>query len=278
MIACLLCLVTTTLFATAPVLAGDSGGVDLDTMPPNMMTTDSLRLDSMKARPADTTEADTAAFELSIGRLLIDDMQLNDTLDIVLNTHGRELGAFDLKIAVDNPVVDILTILPGDLQDTCGWDYFNARPIEANNRPELPATLWQVVALAQTVPGKDKPTCFGLDGNLVLARLVLSNEHVPQTPDQNIPIFFFWEDCTDNTIANRTGNTLMLSRHVYDYYGGADPDQPRLFPSRIGAPTECIKTNVINPMRRLIDFHNGGVEFKLNIEPLHPADSTGAQD
>jgi hypothetical protein len=274
MIVRLVCLTAILFCGLASSADADSLGVDTDTLPPNMMTADSLRLEPVVPAPPDTAAVDTAAYEVSIGRLLIDDMQLDDTLDIILNTHGRELGAFDLKIAIDNPVVDIVDILPGELHEFCGWDYFNARPLNAPGRDDLPSAVWQVVALAQTVPGKDQPTCFGLDGSLVLARLVLSNEHVLETPDQQVPIFFFWEDCTDNTIANRTGNTLMLSRHVYDYYGAADPDQPRLFPSRIGVPAECIKTNVLNPMRRLVDFHNGGVEFKLNIEPLEPTDST----
>jgi len=229
---------------------------------------DSLAFDRITA---DTTAADTAVYELSIGRLLVDNMQLNDTLLLTLNTHGRELGAFDLKIAVDNPIVDILDILPGELQDSCRWEYFNARRMETTGRENFPAELWQVVALAETASGPTHPACYSLDGDIVLLRIVLSNAHALQTPDQKVPIYFFWEDCTDNAISGRSGYSLLMSRHVYDYFGDSPGDDSRLFPSRIGAPTECIKTNVSNPMRRMIDFHNGGVEFKLNLEAIDSA-------
>ena len=107
-----------------------------------------------------------------------------------------------------------------------------------------------------------------MEGEFSLLKVVVSNAHALEAPDEQIPVFFFWEDCTDNTLSNRTGNILLTSRRVYDYYGAVTDSIPPLFPSRTGAPAECIKVNARNPSRRMLDLHNGGVEFLLRVEPI----------
>ena len=216
--------------------------------------------------PADTT-GPLVPYEISIERLTIDDQQLYDTIDVTVDSRGQALAAFDLKIAVDDAQVDILDILPGELSDSCNWEFFSARPIQTAGRDGYPLIVWQAVALSQLVSDTAAPVCFEMEGRVPLLRIVVSNAHTLEAPDVDIPIFFFWEDCTDNTLSGRTGNILLTSRRVFDYFGAVTDSIPRLFPSRTGAPAECIKVNARNPSRRMLDLHNGGVEFRLAIDP-----------
>jgi hypothetical protein len=58
-----------------------------------------------------------------------------------------------------------------------------------------------------------------------------------------------------------TGDTLFISRHVYDYDNPIpieDPTQP--FPTFFGAPAECDVSDKYEPLRA-IDFYNGGIDI-----------------
>jgi len=220
--------------------------------------------------PADST-GPLVPYEISIGRLTIDDQQLYDTIEVTVDSRGQALAAFDLKIAVDDAQIDILEIFPGALSDSCNWEFFSARPIQTAGRDGYPLIVWQAVALSQLVSDTTAPVCFEMEGRVSLLKIVVSNAHTLEAPDDDIPIFFFWEDCSDNTLSGRTGNILLTSRRVYDYFGAVTDSIPRLFPSRTGAPAECIKVNARNPSRRMIDLHNGGVRFEYRPAPVDSA-------
>ncbi|MEA2030741.1 MAG: hypothetical protein U9N55_03995 [candidate division Zixibacteria bacterium] len=211
---------------------------------------------------------------ITIEQLTVDDMKLDDTLLIMLKSTGTSLAGFDFKFGINNPMVDIVEILPGEIYDSCRWEYFNAHQINTTHRDDdYPPILWQAVALAEVVSDTTKPLCFGFESEASLLKLVLSNEHVLNQPDTTVPIFFFWEDCTDNTISGRTGNVLLISRQVFDYFREKPPRSSKLFPNRTGAPNQCIDPARDNHPRRRIILHNGGIKFNLNVE-LKPSDST----
>ncbi|MBU8934271.1 MAG: hypothetical protein KOO62_09720 [candidate division Zixibacteria bacterium] len=223
--------------------------------------------------PATDSLIEDGSMIVSIGRMTIENMTLSDTLFVTLDATGAPLAGFDFKIGIDNPMVDIVEILPGEIYDSCRWEYFSARQIIIANREGYPPLLWQTVALADMASGADQPVCFGFNREASLLKLVLSNEHVLDQPDTAVQIFFFWEDCTDNTISGRTGNKLLISRQVFDYVGTKPEAGSRLFPTRTGAPEHCINPSKVNRPRRMIDFHNGGVEFRLRIDP-EPVDTS----
>ncbi len=208
---------------------------------------------------------DSSRYVVSIDRVTIGDMRINDTLGIFLNSFGNPVAAFELKIAVESPFIDIDTVLPGEIPDSCGWEFFNARPVNTQGEEGYPPIVWQVVALAELGLGGTQPVCYGFERPASLVKLVVSSEHVAQVPDTVVPIFFLWEDCTDNTISGISGNTLILSAQVFDYFGSDFMQERGLFPNRTGAPNQCIDPSAQNKPRRLIEFHNGGVEFKLDL-------------
>ena len=210
---------------------------------------------------------DTANFVLSIERLTVHRGRILDTLDITLESGGNLLAAFDLRLALESRFVEILEILPGEILDSCSWEFFNARADEGNARDNFPRSMWHVVALAELIPDETRPHCYGIGRRASLLRLVISSEHVDLVPDGTAAIFFFWESCSDNSIAGVTGNMLSLSAKLYDYYSVGDYESDALFPTRLGAPEQCIDPSVKNSPRRCIEFHNGGVEFLLQLLP-----------
>lgn len=233
---------------------------------------DSTRVDSLPPMPdTSSLSVDTSPYQIRIQQLLVTDMRLNDTLDVTFNSHGRPVGGFDLKIAIDDPAIDILEILPGRMYDSCRWEYFSARRLETPPREGIPRQIWQVVALSQVIPDSIQPLCFAADSDISVLRMIVSNEHQAATDDRTIPIFFFWEDCSDNSISDRSGNQLFISRRVHDYTGRLPDSSAPLFPSRFGAPLQCVNPAVRFPMKRLIDFHNGAIEFRLDIAPAGTA-------
>jgi hypothetical protein len=204
-------------------------------------------------------------YVVSIERVKVGNMRIHDTLAITLNSFGRPLAGFELKFGLESPFIDIDTVLPGELFDSCRWEFFNSRSLTNPDRVDYPPILWQAVAIAQVSPGEQGPICYGLDGEVSLAKLVVTSERVARVPDTVAPIFFFWEDCTDNTISNASGDTLAISSKVFDFHDIEYTGDLESFPNRTGSSDECIRPSRPNRPRRLIEFHNGGVEFKLDV-------------
>ncbi len=209
-----------------------------------------------------------SSFRISIERVTVNNMQLNDTVDINLESGSTPIAGFELKIAIDSRLIDVVEVLPGRIPDSCGWEFFNARRITTDQDLNRPVNLWQIVALSETVPGGKAPLCHSFDSDASIARLVLSSEHAGLVENQSIPIYFYWEDCTDNTVSGLSGTTLALSKHVYHYISVPDPVSGGRFPNITGAVPECIDPSTRNQPKRMIDFHNGGILCRLKFEDL----------
>ncbi len=218
--------------------------------------------------PADTagTSADSLLpprYVLQIERLETTRRSLLDTLDVTLETFGHTVAAFGLKIGSTHPAVDIIGILPGALVDTCGWDFFRADRVDTKSEANMPRTLWKAVALSKTTPDTTRPDCVGFRSKITIARLIVATPPSARFTDTLAPLFFYWEDCRDNALSDASGQSLMFSSRVFDYLPVPLADKPDVFPTRLGTPTQCIKVNAVNPPRRTVEFHNGGVLFTL---------------
>ena len=227
---------------------------------------------SLDLAPIDTQTNDSLVvamprYILSIDRMTITTMKVFDTLDVSIESFGKSVAGFDIKLATASHIIDILEVLPGEVCDSCAWEFFNARQVNTSKWENYPPSIWQVVALAETIPDDQRPVCFGFDRKASLVRLVVSSEHIPLVSDTTVAVFFIWEDCTDNTLSNATGDTLAMSVQVFDYFETEDYKREAIFPTRLGAPRQCINPAAINKPLRLIEFHNGGVEFRMDIIP-----------
>jgi hypothetical protein len=187
-----------------------------------------------------------------------------DTLDVSLQGFGKGIGGFDIKIGIDNPELHILEVLPGELIDSCHWELFTPRKTTNLPTTQLLLEVWQVIGLSQTIPDSAGPKCLGFDREVSLMRLVVQNgpRDIGETLnwlDKNhvLHVFFYWEDCTDNTISTESGDTLCVSLRVFDDWSREISDKRPLFPSRTGVPRQCISSQNQNKPQKLVDFYNG---------------------
>ncbi|MFH1374855.1 MAG: hypothetical protein ABII79_13800 [bacterium] len=204
-------------------------------------------------------------YVISIGHRKISQGTIEDTIGVRLKSGSRELAAFDLKLALSSRLINIDTVLPGEIPDSCGWELFRARRLENTPDTDFPQQVWRIVALARTSPSGDGPNCLGLDRDASLLRLVISSPPLAMVPDTVIEIFFFWENCSDNTIAGPDGDTLAVSVAVFDNQDGNNQEELADFPCRTGTPRHCIDPTVRNQPQRWINFHNGAVEFRFDF-------------
>ncbi|MCP4685384.1 MAG: hypothetical protein GY867_08040 [bacterium] len=214
---------------------------------------------------AETVEVRDARYVVKIDRLKVTDGGVYDTLDIILDSYGSTVGGFDLKIAADSPFLEITEVLKGEIPDSCQWEFFNVRRITAGGVEGEPSTLWKITALAEFMTDSTEVPCYGFDRPASMVRLVVSSVHVDQVQDMSIPIFFYWQMCADNSVSGAEGNQMLVSKQVFDYYDVALESSPDIFPTRFGTPQQCINPSLVNGPVRAVEFHNGGVEFELDI-------------
>lgn len=237
----------------------------------NQVLSDDSTLDAQA--PIDSS----SNFVVSIERMTINTGRILDTLDITLEAGNNFLAGFDFRLAVESEFIEILKILPGEILDSCSWEFFNVRMVEPAGRENYPRSVWHVVALAELIPDETRPACFGFNRPASLVRMVVSSEHVQLVPDTTVAIYFLWERCSDNSISGIRGDTLSMSDQIYDYYPVPDHETEGGFPTHLGAPKQCVDTTAKNRPIRRIDFHNGGVEFELRLLPRAQPDSTSAR-
>ena len=179
-----------------------------------------------------------------------------------------EMGGFDFLIYYDPTALTFQSAAPGQLLVDCGWEYFTYRyGPNGNCGPNAcPSGHVRMVAMAETNNGANHPTCFsGTAGQLVTLNFLVTNDRTFEC--QYVPIRWIWYDCGDNTVSSKSGDTLFLSRHVYDYYFDGEvavwipiEDLGAEFPSLKGANASCDTEDKAFPLR-LIDFYNGGVDI-----------------
>jgi len=205
-----------------------------------------------------------------------------DTLDIMLSTAGYPIAGVDLKIGLDSYAMEILEVLRGELPDSCEWEFFDTKSSIDQGKEGYPRSIWQVIMLAEFMPDSVRPTCHSFNRPVSIARLVvmLNTDRARIMPDTLFPIYFFWEDCSDNTVTNISGDSLIMSLVVdgvastdsfsvgagHVQPAGTTPARYISFPSRLGAPDACINPKARNkPTRRLV-FQSGGVKVGNMID------------
>jgi hypothetical protein len=249
-------------------LSAAPGQVPTDAKPDSLMR-------NLPKRP-DSTQVDSTLLQhcvIRIPTLLVEDMKLDDTLDLIVEANGIEIGGCLLKLAVASDVIDIVDILPGELVDSCRWEMFDARQIPSDVQTG-PREVWQITVMAQGFSPKKKPICYGFDRPAVLARLVLSSAHRSSVSDTTAEMFFYWEYCRDNALSDRKG-TSLISDSVSDVLPALYTTEQGAFPTRHGSPASCVSPRARNAPRRQVEFHNGGVVFKFELEtPVVDSSST----
>src|SRR3972149_7150145 len=187
-------------------------------------------------------QADSAAaanqsrFVLKLDRLIVDNMRLDDTMLLTLETSGIEVAGFSFRTGQVSRYLSITEILPGELLDSCKWEFFRAMPVAGADPLASIDQVWSVTALAKTTPDTSSTRCLGLGRPSSLLKLVVSNEGISQVPDHFEPIFFFWENCRDNVLSSADGRLMAVSATVFDDPEIEMPESTNGFPSVTGTP------------------------------------------
>jgi len=195
-----------------------------------------------------------------------------ETVSIYLDSTiqpGNEMGGFDFLITYDASALNFLSAARGALLDECGWEYFQYRYGANGNcgTGVCPSGVLRVVALAELNNGAAHPSCFGslVNGQLFELTFYVTNDRTLEC--SYVPIRWIWYDCGDNSISSVTGDTLFISRYIYEFEdvsGSNSIDDPtHAFPSLFGANSTCdtaLGDNKPDPLR-IIDFWNGGIDI-----------------
>lgn len=186
-----------------------------------------------------------------------------ETVRVFLNGSGKDLGGYDMLIAYDQSALSIRNVVPGDLHTDCGWEYFTFRNGADGNCGGCPSGLLRIVAIAETNNGAYHPGCFlnGMAGSLADIDFLVSDDRTLEC--QYAPVTFYWADCGDNALSSRLGDTLWVSRHIYDIEHNDIADNSYGFPGSFGVHDSCLTGG--GPGKpaaiRCIDFTNGGVDI-----------------
>jgi hypothetical protein len=229
--------------------------------------------------PCSPSNADTCCLEIEViptFRVTIEKThrtpfgQMEDVHIYLDNTTdpGNPMGGYDFLIEYDASALSFSSADPGQLITDCGWEYFTYRYGAAGNcgGNACPTGKVRIVAIAETNNGANHPLCFGetpaASGDLAILHFMVTNDYTNEC--NYVPIRFIWYDCGDNALSSRTGDTLFISRHVYDFDVTnpiEDLDHP--FPSWYGANSTCdtlLGDDKPDPLR-CADFWNGGVDI-----------------
>jgi len=200
-----------------------------------------------------------------------------------MNFNNYPIGGFNFLIQYDATALSFLYAEEGEFLLDCEWEYFTYRfGPDGNCGDGCPSGLLRVVAIAETNNGAIHPECFVNDGSvtdadqLVILHFMVSNDRLLEC--QFVPIKFFWIECGDNTLSSVSGDTLLISRDVYDYIGSGGIDTwyqidslDYELPGIWGANYTCDVSDKGYPIR-WADFWNGGVDIICSKDIDAPGD------
>ncbi|MFH1891050.1 MAG: T9SS type A sorting domain-containing protein [Candidatus Zixiibacteriota bacterium] len=204
-------------------------------------------------------------------------------VSILLNSGSEVFGGFDFLVAYDASALTFMGAALGAELNGC-WEYFTYRfGWNGNCDGACPSGMLRVVGIADVNngPSHPDPACLrkqngqGVADTLVVMTFYVTNDRTFEC--MYVPVRFFWHDCGDNTISNTMGDTLYISRFVYDYdwtlgyrditgtihYGGHwwlfGPPYPFV---DFLQNTACMNPDPEKPDPvRFIDFIQGGVDI-----------------
>jgi hypothetical protein len=190
---------------------------------------------------------------------------------------NTEIGGFDFLIQYDPAAMMFTSATAGAFLTGCKWEYFTYRfGASGNCGPgACPSGIVRIVAMGETNGGNmaDHPDCWepAAGSELVVLHFLVSSD--ANLECQFAPIRFIWYDCGDNGISSHYGDTLFVSKFVWDYTGeepgnditGLDPTFPTLT-GVVGTDGELIGDCELTLVRKgepwpLIHFRNGGLDI-----------------
>jgi hypothetical protein len=193
-------------------------------------------------------------------------------VDVTLTNAEGPIGGFSFLMAYDASALSFsgANVDNSPFYQTCDWEYFTFRTgANGNCSGGCPSGLVSVTGIAETNDGPNHPTDLCMTGILFTLEFLVSSDRNLEC--QYVPVRFFWVDCTDNTMSNWAGDTLIVSKAVYDYQN-FDPQNPYSedmadptygFPTYLGVQAECLVGGGVGKPEPYDEagFFNGGVDI-----------------
>lgn len=196
------------------------------------------------------------------------------TIDLTYDAPTNNIGGFDFLITYDASALTFIQADEGSLYPEKEWEYFSSRHSPDSSGTPTSGGIIRIVGLADLNNGDHHPITFAVDQGDTFATLTFQTGLDSSLAGTFQPVRWLWMDCGDNAISNTFGDTLFVSRYVFDYNSsGSDTglnirteltDPTASFPTIGGAPAVCDGTESITPPIRLVDFLNGGIRVMGN--------------
>nr|MBN2276419.1 T9SS type A sorting domain-containing protein [candidate division Zixibacteria bacterium] len=195
-----------------------------------------------------------------------------ENVSITVENSSYPIGGFDFLIAYDNSALTAAGAYAGQWLEDCDWEYFTYRfGSNGNCGDACPSGLLRIIAMAESNDGGNHPDCYGPpDADVYeLARIQFLVTNDLNMNCQYVPIYFFWDNCGDNTFSSQEGDYLYIDNRIYNFEGGLiwDEEDETNYPesSRIpfvGAPDNCLNPDPEKPSAiRCIEFVYGGIDI-----------------
>jgi hypothetical protein len=187
------------------------------------------------------------------------------TVDIKFNGGTYEMAGFDFLISFDEKVLSFVDADAGEFFNRCGWGLYSYRYNDVDGSMANVSTGYIRLIGSANAENADDPECFLPTAGETLVSMIFKMTAGCKHRCQSVPLRFYWNDCSDNTILLRSGNTLAMSRMVYDHNGTVLTQTKYELPGIFGAPNNCFEGGPPD-QTRLIDFYSGGFDMVCSDE------------
>lgn len=221
-----------------------------------ILTTILLLLHPLYAQQQEqSSEVDSTQLPVSTIRLLADSIVVpGDTFSVSVSLCDTsvELGGFNLLIEYDYGDLVLDSATQGEL--TAGsWEYFEYRhdPLYPEDPQDTRAYL-RLVSIADMHHIEGHPDSASIVGPGELVRISFYVADRLADTEKRLQLRFLWQQCGDNSLADKSGNRLFLARHLFAAGGTLLKKDSSEYS---GPAVECF-TSAINPPLPLFDFQN----------------------
>lgn len=205
------------------------------------------------------------ASQISINRIDSALSGQRKTLTVSADSIISKISGFDITIAHEGRQAAVYDINPGNLFDSCGWEYFAYRQISADTVftffPQYPVNLINIVGLA-SLSGNPSTSCNRMSATLAEIDLQLSIQYQGDLDDRFVWYRFFWRDCNDNVLTSVSGDTLFIANKLFQDFFPADTLRELELPfPGFGIPDEPCSGPGGEEVLSTVNFVNSGILF-----------------
>lgn len=217
------------------------------------------------ARDAACSDAAASPISIEIDSVAYEAGETRENILLDLFVSNLQLGGFDLLMAYDPGILDFLGIEAGELPENCGWEYLNYGYDLVENSDTLPPLgLIRVIGAAVDQSSRSDPLCTRSD--TLYSLLTMRFQPHPWVQfGTAYPIRFYWVSSDDNILWSRSGDSVYVSRRVYDSMGNmsiADTAHYS-YPSFLGGGIDALFPDAKRPSAyRHVDFTNGSITIE----------------